>query len=309
MNPETSLSNQQITEIFKQHKLAQNPKIARINVGFTNEVHQVDDYILKVCVRPSFEAKFKNEARLYKKLQGKALVPELVVADDSRTLINKPYMIYKKIPGQPLGYRWHLLNNAQRHQIIKDFCAQLKIVNTLEPNPKLTPGPTWLDNNSKAFKGDLEVIERKKLLPPSKQKAVKAYIAANQHVLTAENLAFSYWDPHLDNIIVDDAGKMAGIIDFEHVGVISIDFILSMVKQIQEYPWLTLSLEMEKYADKKDYRHLMAWYKEFYPELFDFPNLEKRLDLYELQSILHQLASFPKAKQLHNRLNRILGQS
>jgi len=66
---------------------------------------------------------------------------------------------------------------------------------------------------------------------------------------------------------------------------------------------------MEKYADKKDYVHLMDWYKEFYPEIFDFEDLETRLDLYELEGVLRLLPKFPKAKQLHERLARIIGEA
>jgi len=309
MNPKTSLSEAKITEVFRHHGLAQTPKIKRIAIGFTNEVHEVDDYILKVCVRKNFKKKFKNEVNTYQRLQGRALVPEFVLADDSETLINKPYMIYKMIPGESLGGRWHLLNDTQRRRLIKDFCAQLKIVNTLDKNPKPTPGPRWEDNMHAAYDQDFRIIERKKLLPKATQELIKRYLESNWHVLKPEKLAFSYWDPHWDNIIVDERGKMVGLIDFEHVGVVSIDFILSMVKQMQNYPRLTLSLEMEKYADKKDYVHLMDWYKEFYPEIFDFEDLETRLDLYELEGVLRLLPKFPKAKQLHERLARIIGEA
>ena len=50
---------------------------------------------------------------------------------------------------------------------------------------------------------------------------------------------------------------------------------------------------MEPFANKADYAHLMEWYKEFYPELFDFPELERRLDLYDIADILHLPTHFP----------------
>ena len=309
MNPETSLSNQQITEIFRQHKLDQNPKISRITIGFTNEVHQVDDYILRICVRPGFESKFKNEVRLYKELKGKAMVPELVIADDSFRLIDKPYMIYKMLPGEPAGSRWHLLNDSQRRLIIKDFCGQLRIISRLEPNPQLDKGQSWQDFCLAAIDEDLAKIEKQKLLPDNTLQRVKDYIEQTKPVLQPEKLTLFYWDANLDNIIIDKHGKMVGLIDFEHVSVVSLDFVLDIVRQIQRYPWLNLSTEYEKYADKKDYEHLMEWFEEFYPELFDFPQLEKRLDFYELEGILRKIPRFPTAKQLHERLAGIIGQA
>src|SRR3990167_1750851 len=99
---------------------------------------------------------------------------------------------------------------------------------------------------------------------------------------------------------------MVGLIDFEHTRVVSIDFLLDIVRQMVRYPWLNLNKEMEKFADKKDYKLIIDWYREFYPELFDFPDLERRLDLYELEGILRKLPRFPKAEQLHNRLQKLL---
>lgn len=306
MNPETTLTKEQIKNIFLHYGLAKDPNIRRITTGFTNELYEVDDYILKVCVRQNFEDKFNNEVSLYKKLRGKIMVPEFVAADSSKKLIAKPFMIYKKIPGESLGNRWHELNNAQRRAIIKDLCQQLKLIVKLEPKPQLKVGPTWQKQVLAAFKEDLDVIADKKLLPQATQDQIAHFIDSRKHVLGQQNLALLYWDVNLDNIIVNAHGKMVGLIDFEHTGVVSIDFLLDIVQQTVRYPWLTLSPEMEKFADPKDYEHVMDWYKEFYPELFDFPDLDKRLDLYELEGILRKLPRFPKAKQLRDRLQKIL---
>lgn len=307
MNPETTLSSEQITSIFRHHELAQDPKIRRITTGFTNELYEVDDYILKVCVRKNFEDKFNNEVSLYKRLQDKTMVPEVLVADSSKSLIDKPYMIYKKIPGESLGKRWHELNDEQRKAIIKELCRQLKLISKLEPNPRLESRRTWQDQVVTSLGKDLAIVAEKKLLPETTQNQISDFIKANKHALEKQNLAFLYWDVHLDNIIVDEQGKMVGLIDFEHTSVVSIDFLLDIVRQMVRYPWLMLSQEMEKHADKKDYDQVMDWYKEFFPELFDFPELETRLDLYEIEGILRKLPSFPKATQLHNRLQQILG--
>src|SRR5437870_4014600 len=103
MPPDTSVSDEQITTLFRHHGLTSSPKMNRIMAGFTNEIHQVDDYILKICVRENHLDKFQNEAWLYRALQGKVPVPKLIIVDDSKELINKPYMIYEKIVGETLG--------------------------------------------------------------------------------------------------------------------------------------------------------------------------------------------------------------
>jgi aminoglycoside phosphotransferase len=305
MNPETSLTNEQIIALFKRHGLSvQN--IKRVKVGFTNEVHEVDDYILKIYIRGDTEGKLEQESRLLTALTGRALVPELVVADNSRVQIDKPYLIYKKIPGRSGGHVWHQLSDEQRREIIKELCRQVKIISSIEPNAQLPTDQTWRGKIIGALQRDMAIIKDKNLLPDQTQEKIQQYVHVNEHVLDEQKLALLYWDVGLDNVIVDEQGKMDGLIDLEHVEAGSIDYLLDIVRQMERYPWLTLSEEMEEHANKKDYQHLMAWFKEFYPELFDFKDLEKRLDLYELEGILRKLPRFPEAQQLHDRLNGLL---
>ena len=154
---------------------------------------------------------------------------------------------------------------------------------------------------------DLAVVADKELLPETTQYQITNFIGLNKHVLKKQVLALLFWDAHLDNIIVDSRGRMVGLIDFEHVDVVSIDFLLDIVRQMVRYPWFMLSPDMEKFADKEDYARVMEWYEESYPELFDFPDLNKRLDFYEMEAILRKLPRFPEAQQLRDRLEGLLG--
>jgi aminoglycoside phosphotransferase (APT) family kinase protein len=296
MNPETNSINKQITALFGRLGLPVK-NIKRVTVGFTNEIHEVDDYILKVYIRGDGEGKMKQEAKMLAALHGKALVPELVVADSSRAQINKPYLIYKKIPGHSLGHVWHELTDEQRRDVIKELCRQVKIITLLEPNAQLPAGQTWRGKIMDALWRDMAIIKGKDLLPALIQDKIEQFVQANKHVLDEQKLSLLYWDVHLDNVIADEQGRMVGLIDLEHVEVGSIDYLLDVVRQMERYPWLTLS---------ENYQHLLAWYKEFYSELFEFTDLEKRLDLYELEGILRLLPRFPKAQQLHDRLAGIL---
>lgn len=121
MNPQSTLTPDQILAIFRKHNLAKNPKIERITVGFTNEVYAVDDYILKVCVKLENEPNFRKEEFLYQLLQDKAPVPHVLVADDSRTLLDKPYMVYEKLPGEPAASHWHEMSDEQHKQLIRTY--------------------------------------------------------------------------------------------------------------------------------------------------------------------------------------------
>jgi len=309
MNPETTLSREQIIKLFAHNHIdiGSGPTINRITIGFTNEVHEVNGYILKVCIRPNWEAYFQKEAGFYKELYGKVLVPKIVVADDSKKLLKQSYMIYEKIAGNPLGGRWHIFSNAQRKEIIRNICEQMKSIQASEPNPQLSPkGATWQGKICEEIEKYLKIVETKELLPLNTVHSIREFIAQFKEVLKPQTLGLMYWDIHLDNIIVDLDAKVVGIVDFEHVDVVSLDFVLILVRNIMNYPQIMLSAEEEKYAKKEDYKYLRQWYEEFYPELFAFDNLERRIDFYDLADVLRMLPRFPKAAQLHERINKIL---
>jgi aminoglycoside phosphotransferase (APT) family kinase protein len=309
MNPETTLTNEQITELFIQNNLnlSANPTINRIKIGFTNEVHEVDHYILKVYVRPLWEEYFKKESRLYKSLYGKIQVPKVIVSDGTKTILDKPYMIYEKIEGNPLGGQWHRLNNDQRKAIIEALCKQLKLIRSSEPSPQLTPPSlTWQNKTVDEIEKHLVKVEKEQLLSSEIIDKIHSFISSFKNVLKPQTLGLMYWDTHFDNIIVNNEAEIVGLIDFEHVDVVSVDFLLIIVRNMMKYPHIMLSESEERYAKKEDYQHLEGWYKKFYPELFAFDDLERRIDFYDLSDILRMLPRFPKAQQLHDRLSLIL---
>ena len=72
------------------------------------------------------------------------------------------------------------------------------------------------------------------------------------------------------------------------------------------YPKKYASENAEKFIKAKDYAKLMDWYKEFYPEMFDFKDLEMRLDLYSIEHCLNDIYYFPKAKHPRKELEGYL---
>lgn len=311
MNSENSLTADRITALFRRHSLAQNPAITRVTTGFTNEVYVADDYILKVCVNTNNEPHFEREVFLYQALRGQVMLPNPRVVDTSKTLLDKFYMIYPRIAGEPVGQRWHLLTDRQRREFVADLCRQLKCIDQ-HPHGEyaahfgLNPDPVWKDETVMGLFRSLATVQKQAILPAVTLQAIENYVQETAPVLEAEQLGLVFWDVQLDNMLINDQNRLAALIDFEGVSIASIDYRLSIVRMMSERPHLFMSEEMESYAAVEDYQRLREWYQEFYPELFDFPDLEKRIDLYELGDVLNHLVDWPTTRQLHERLAKIL---
>ena len=306
MNPDTFTTSENIATIFAAHGLGDNLPAKRITVGFTNEIHHVGDYILKVYARPdTAQISYEKEAYLFEKLNGTDLVPELIAKDDSCMIISQPYIIYRYIAGSPGGHVWHLLSVKERRHIIDDGIKQLKAIAALETHPVLEGYPSWREQIETKLNSYLDVVRQQKLFSTEIVELLQAYIDKNIGLLEQAELGLQYWDFHLDNLVIDN-GKLVGMIDFEHVDIVSIDYVLNIVRQIQQYPHLNLAEEMEQHANLEDYKDMLNWFEKFYPELFAFDELETRINLYDLESMLRLRPRFPNARQVDERVIKIL---
>ena len=73
-----------------------------------------------------------------------------------------------------------------------------------------------------------------------------------------------------------------------------------------ELPHKYLAEEEEKYADKADYVHLWDWYKQYYPQMFAFDHLEKRVKLYQLLDELHLMIDWSHDSELRESFNKLM---
>ena len=303
------MDQKSVEKIFKKHNLERVKTFQKIEIGFTNKVYTINDkFILKVCEDVGNEEKFEIEVFFYNFFKDKIPVPKIKVFDKSKNIYDKFFMIYPKIDGDNLYSKWHLLNNEQRKNIIKQLCDILKIINkspfdAFKQKFKQNFSDNWHDKILNQINNSLRKVEEKKLLSPEFIKVIRQFVDNNHHILKEQKLALTYWDAHFDNILVKDT-QVVGILDFERTEISSIDFVLDIVKRMIEYPKKYMSEKFEKFAKKEDYEHLLDWFQEFYPELFEFENLEKRLDLYAIEHDLDTLLWYPNSIEVKKMITK-----
>ena len=290
-----------IKQIFLQHNLWEVSSIQKIEIGFTNEIFSINDkFILKICKKISNEENFQKEVYFYNFFKDKLKIPQIIIYDDSKKFYKRNYMIYNKIKWENLYAKRHLMNDNERKNIIKQLCDNLKIINRSSyieyiQKFKLNPVVNWHDTIINKIKKSLKKIENKKLLSSGFITHIRAFIEINHTILNEQKIGLVYWDIHFDNILINN-NQISGILDFERTELWSIDYVLNIIRKMIEYPTKYISEKFEKFAKQEDYIHLLDWFHEFYPELFAFTNLDKRLDLYALEYDLHTLLDRPTSQ-------------
>ncbi|SHF19160.1 Phosphotransferase enzyme family protein [Caldanaerobius fijiensis DSM 17918] len=300
-----------VKQIFLQNNLGEVKSIKKIEIGFTNKVYLINnEFILKVCEDEENEDNFEKEVFFYDFFKDKIPVPQISVYDNSKKVYNKFFMIYPKIQGDNLYSKWHLMSNSERRDIIRQLCEILRVINKSSYEEftkrfKLNSSVNWHDRILDQIQNSLKKIEDKKIISTEFVQAIKNFIKENHNVLTEQKIALVYWDAHFDNILIQ-GNIIVGILDFERTNLSSIDFALDTIRRMAEYPKKYMSKEFRKFAKKEDYAKLLEWFHEFYPELFEFKNLGKRLDLYAIEHDLKDLIGWPNDNEVKQMIAKTI---
>ncbi|MFH1694398.1 MAG: aminoglycoside phosphotransferase family protein [Patescibacteria group bacterium] len=305
------MNQKTVEKIFSKHNLGQVNSIEKIEIGFTNEVYSVNnEFIFKVCKAESNEDNFQREKLFYDFFKGDIPVPEVTVYDDSKQVYERVFMVYPKIEGDNLYAKWHLMDNKERRDVVRQLCEILKVINLKPYENKakefgLNLPESWCDVVCSRIQEHLGKVREGKLLPLDFIEKVGGFVEENQKALSEQKIALVYWDIHFDNVLVKGS-EVVGILDFERTELASIDFVLDVVKRMVDYPKKYMAEEYEKFAKVEDYAHLMDWFKEFYPGLFSFKHLKERLALYSIEHDLKTLLDWHNSGETQETIEKVM---
>ena len=308
------LSESLIRRIFADAGLGDATSIEKIEIGFSNDVYSIDDkYILKVGTSEEADEALRRDIYLCNLLRNRVPAPRVIRWDTSKALLDRVFMIYRKIPGRNLYSRWHLLEIPQRRELIRQFCTILRRINETPCSGfaeefGIDTGQSWHDRIQSRLNGWLDKVGAQGLLPAETLASTRRFLADNMKLLRQEKMALTYHDPHFDNIIVsEDDTRIAGILDFERTDILSIDYVLDLVRRMVTQPGKYASEESEPFTRTEDYSELLHWYEEFYPGLFDFEDMDKRLDIYSIEHSLGEIVCYPAGPAAYEELSRCIG--
>lgn len=302
MNPDTKATPEQIKAVCTRHNITYHSH-SRITVGFSHELHRINDNLVLKIYNSLDSRPFKTELALLAS-DLPFLKPKLIAVSENSEDIDRSYVIMTYVPGVPLGSKWHEASDGQRDKLIQAISQTLKTINQIDPHAIAEKAPSeWDDLILERGKTLTAELQSKGIINSSTTNKVLKTIRQNLDHLTGSKLLPVYWDVHFDNFLVNDDFELQAIIDLENVELAALDYPLFVIEKMTDEPGKYLTEENERYADKKDYANLKSLYKKYYPEMFAFDHLDSRVRLYQLVDVLHLLTDWPQVKELYVKLD------
>jgi hypothetical protein len=305
MNPDTKLTTEQLKAICTRHHI---PYLyhERMTTGFSHEVHKLNDNLIIKLFNSKDVSKFRTESALLNSTLP-FLKPKLIAASEKLEDVDRNYVIMTYIPGISLGSCWHLANDAQRENIIKDVCQSLKVINRINPDHiALKETTSWQNTIEKNSLELVDTLTNKKIINTEQAEKILQHIYKYLPMFKNDKLYPTYWDVHFDNFIVNEDFVLQALIDLEDVELTTLDYPLFVIQKQTDEPEKYLRAEDEKYADVKDYQHLRNWYQKYYHEMFAFNHTNERIKVYQLLDTLHLLQDWSQVKSLHEKLKVLI---
>lgn len=283
-----------ISKIVKQNisLFGNNPKITKINTGFTNSVYNINDlYIVKICINKDNEGNFKKEIRFYNSNKENNFMPKLYYSSTNKKTIPYFYEIIEKIEGVSLYNIWHTFNEEQREDIIKKLCSIMK-----EVHSNIGKHYDWVNKIKEQFVPLYDKAKKLNLFNKNEQGLIDYAYSKFEKYLSSSDFVLIHNDLHFDNIFYNN-GKIK-LIDFERSMYAPRDFELDILYRMVRKPWKFASAETERYTDSSDYTNIMLYIEKYYPKLVNIPNLSQRLAIYDMVYFLKQFVEYPTLEEL-----------
>lgn len=279
--------------INKNRKLfGDNPNIARINVGFTNTVYNINDtFIVKICTSPNNEENFKKEIAFYNSNLENHLIPKLYYANIEKEDVPFYYEIIEKVKGVSLYSVWHTFSEEQREEIIKQICTAMR-----QFHSNIGESYDWINYWKEQFMSIYFEVKELHIFNKEEQQLINQAYSRFEQYLESKDFVLVHNDLHFDNIIYNN-GKIK-LIDFERSMFAPKDFELAIFFRMVRKPWKFASEETEEYTNSKDYENIKLYVKKYYPELMDTPFLFQRLAIYDIVYFLKHLIDYPEEEEL-----------
>ncbi len=172
---------------------------------------------------PGREHVLEYEPDLLRRCARTGVPVPLVVADGrSGPRAPRPYLLYRRIPGQPLADRWVEMSQEQRLRVARQLLAALRLLFTvpIEGWGELVTGrrardDSWEQLLARAFEEGLATAQRSQTLEAGLIRALLDLRGSLAALPPPQGGGLVWADVSPENVLVDEVGNLTGVLDFE----------------------------------------------------------------------------------------------
>lgn len=232
LKPRLAISIDQVQSII--HRVFPNASVADVTELHGGEISTVLEIALAdaaACILKIYPAslqwKMAKETYVLRLLQDlDPVVPKILLADDTRSVIDLNYVLMTRLDGTMLGRREATLSEAELFAIYAEMGAALRRINdvTLDSFGYIGPNGVWTAHPSNHVYMSAQ-FDRKltEFCTRGGDRALAAHlrdgVAARQHLFEAATTPrLCHYDFHAGNVLVTSQGAphLTGIVDFEN---------------------------------------------------------------------------------------------
>lgn len=281
----------------------------------TNEVWLTDEYVVRVNRHPN--QRLRREAALAPLLPNEVGYPGIVAYGGQ---MGADWLIVRRMPGTVLSRCWPGMTVDERRESVRQLSNILRHLHRVVCPPDLPEIDTPQLLSPHAFRAVdplLEALDRAMSLPhvePLMLAELKDLVLDTCAVIEPfDNRTLIHGDLHFENVLWDGQ-RVTALLDFEWAHAGPPDLELDIFLRFCAYPYLHVAEDYEHLTRAEDYADVPSWMTEFYPELFDAPNIFERCRIYSIAYDVRELLLFPPPRpprelskhHPYNRLERTL---
>ncbi len=205
------------------HHFGNKPKrVAHLPGGLSNFVflvtHNEGDFVVRISPEPArLNAFIKEQWAMAKAREVGVPTPEILEVGNE--IVSSPYMVSRRVIGKEANL------HPNRLEIIRQMGKYAALINSIPTSGfgstfdwssnQLSRNETWSEFIEKELnlEGRLRSLEKRKMLPPAKIKRLRSILKNAARSRAKPSL--THGDIRLKNVIVDEAGEISAIIDWE----------------------------------------------------------------------------------------------
>ena len=208
-----NLRPEEIGHFLRSHGLGGERVVRFALDGSVNCVWMTEEFVVRVLKAPDFASDVYTETVAVPAVRAAgAWVPELVVFDDSRSMIDSVVSVYRRIPGDPLG---HFTGSLDEAVFYRDLGRQIGLFHR---GVREVADPKGYLDRPKRDDPYASLARQSARIPTGAAMWAEQALGRMDLAAAAERPdVFVHWDLHAMNLMVD-GGRLAAILDWGDAG-------------------------------------------------------------------------------------------